>query len=116
METAQEYSLKSNNIETLIDNGSKHASNINNKVAVLLCSGLFSLYIPGMATSGSQQSLFSYSVSNNNKKYEKNIRRDKRSVIEFEKNECHLRYTRIKFIRGRLGWLWRHKGFTHMYK
>ncbi len=85
METAQEYSLKSNNIETLIDNGSKHASNINNKVAVLLCSGLFSLYIPGMATSGSQQSLFSYSVSNNNKKYEKNIRRDKRSVIEFEK-------------------------------
>ncbi|MGP1547899.1 MAG: hypothetical protein ACTTIF_03380 [Prevotella sp.] len=86
METAQEYNLISNSTEELVNNGSKRTSNINNTVAVLLCSGLFSLSLPSIATSAQQNSLFSYSVpGNNKKKYEKNIRRDERNIIELKK-------------------------------
>ena len=86
METVKEYSIASNDMEILLDNTSKRANYISNTVtAVFLCSGLFSVSLPALATNVPRNSLFLYSVPRNNKKYEKNAKRDEKSTIELKK-------------------------------
>lgn len=86
METVQEYSIASNDMEFLSDHTSKRANYISNTVtAVFLCCGLFSVSLPASVTNVPRNSRFSYSVPRNDKRYEKYAKRDEKDIIELKK-------------------------------